>query len=1037
LFLLLVAGQALAQTPAITVRVKVTDLETGRPLDSVRVLLSNDKKNVRFTDKEGVVEFEKVFPGVDVIVNPEGYFAQSKKATSALSFRLVANGINNPPSVQAGPVQRYPELYTGSYAAYNGSELRRINPINVLDALAIADASFQVIKSNVNGDDPNALPTVQIRGAGNFPASASIASNSTALSTGVQLSPSSGDFIADGVMSSTRPLFLLNGVQVSLQQVVDMDFNRIEKVVLLKDAVATSPYGARGANGVVLIETRAVQKGDLHIRYSGTFENTNADLSTYHLMNTRGKLAIESEHGFYMNQPALLTQRQSSGINTNWLQVPLQNGLVNRHSLTVDGGDDNVEYGLNFAYNNAQGTMKGSERQTYALDLHVGVRSKAFFIRNDLSYSNTQSAASPFGRLSDYATLNPYWNPKDPHTGAYVRVLDQFHTTTVGGADSVVTVYNPAYNSALATENTTTYNRISNATNAAWMLGKGFSLNGMAAISYQADVNDFFLPPDNTAFINYTPSQFFLRGQYTQTNSSFLAAEGNLRLDYSRQFGLHHIQANAGISGMTTSSQASAVSVAGFSSDELANIGFGNGYSNSKPATGMIRDHWASAFAAVNYSYDQRYQLDLVASGDGSSQFGSSNPYAGYWAAGASWNVLNEHFLHQGGILNQLRLKATTGITGNQNFQSYLNGSTYNYLTSEQYILGGSNLGTRGVGLGAYLTGLGNTQLKSPTSTVQNAGIEGVWLNNRLITNASVYWQQSRGLVLPVYSPASTGLTNFSYYDNLGGIENKGIELSAQYAIVRDSRRSIYWNIFANGYHNVNRITRTSSEIDSLNSLSNSWAADQTRPQPLYEKGQSLTAIWAVRSAGVDPATGQEWFIKKDGTATHNWSAADKFALGDYMPAWQGSFGTSASVKGFSFAAFFHYEAGGKVYNQTLADYEENATLLNNVDSRARSGRWQGPGDAAPFKAVYLNGLEQSPTYATSRFIEKNDHIDCSSLVIGYSLPSLGGARLPFRNTGISIAANNALHFGNNDMQRGIYYPFNKTYSFTISTSFK
>lgn len=926
-------------------------------------------------------------------------------------------------------------------AGIAGSDLRRINPSSVLDAIAIADPSFQVFRNNLSGDDPNVLPEVRIRGAANFPAAAAVATHSAATSTGVQMTPSSADFVADQVTASTRPLFLLNGVQISMQQLVDMDINRIERIVILKDAVATAPYGARGSNGVVLIETAPTKKGDINVRYTGLVQAASADLSSYHLLNAGNKFALENKAGYYNGLPALQSEHASAvsaGINTHWLQVPIQTAVVNKHNLTVDGGDDHVEYGLNFAYSDIQGTMKGSERQTYGLDLHIGARLKAFVIRNDLSYSSMQSSQSPYGNLSDYAKLDPYLSPYDSLTGNFAKVLDQYHIKTAAGADSVVTVYNPAFNSTIATQNTTTYNRIGNTTYAEWMIGRGFALNGRASINYQSDENDVFLPPSNTTFGNFAPAQFFQRGTYDQTTSRWWDVEGELKMNFSRQIGLHHIDANAGISGMFTNSDATGIQVQGFSSDHMANIAFGNGYSNSKPATGMIQDRWVSAFASANYSYDRRYQVDLVGTGFGSSQVGPSNPYAGYWAAGASWNIHNEHFFHRGKVLNELRLKASTGVTGNQFFQSYLNNDSYNYLTNEQYILGGSNLGTRGVGLGAYLSGVGNTHLAAPTSTNSNVGLESVLLDSRLFVNATYYRQQSSGLVLPVYSPAYTGFGSFNYYDNLGGIRNSGVELSLQYAVIRDTKNRVFWNVMASGFHNVNTITATSNYVDSLNAYNNSSAVDQTRPHQLYVKGQSLTSIWAVRSAIIDPATGQELFLRPDGSSTFNWSAADKRVVGDYSPKWQGTFGTSLSVKQISFATYFRYQLGGQIYNQTLADMVENANLANNVDSRAASSkRWQTSGDHAKLKALSANGLQTSPTYATSRFVQNSDQLECASLVLGYTWPSFRNNKLPFQQTGISLVANNAFRVGNNEMERGTAYPFNRTFSLTLTTAIK
>ena len=183
-------------------------------------------------------------------------------------------------------------------------------------------------------------------------------------------------------------------------------------------------------------------------------------------------------------------------------------------------------------------------------------------------------------------------------------------------------------------------------------------------------------------------------------------------------------------------------------------------------------------------------------------------------------------------------------------------------------------------------------------------------------------------------SPSSTGFVNFTYYDNLGAIENKGIELDLNYTIIKNVKKGITWNIRLNGIRNEDRITATSEYLDKLNNANDAMSVDQTRPQPHYVTGKSLTGIWAVHSLGIDPATGKEKFLKADGTETFTWDAADKVSAGDMSPDWLGSFGTSVSVKNITAGIYFNYQFGAKIYNQTLADRLENADLTYNLDRR-------------------------------------------------------------------------------------------------------
>src|SRR5258705_3404993 len=154
--------------------------------------------------------------------------------------------------------------------------------------------------------------------------------------------------------------------------------------------------------------------------------------------------------------------------------------------------------------------------------------------------------------------------------------------------------------------------------------------------------------------------------------------------------------------------------------------------------------------------------------------------------------------------------------------------------------------------------------------------MDAVLLQNRLSIRVDAYRNKTKDLVLPVVSTSSTGFIIFTYYDNLGAIENKGIEFDVNYNIIKNVKKGITWNIRLNGIHNEDRIIATSGWLDQLNNANDAMSIDQTRPQPHYVSGKSLTDIWAVNSLGIDPATGKEKFLKADGTQTFTWDAADK-----------------------------------------------------------------------------------------------------------------------------------------------------------------
>ena len=208
--------------------------------------------------------------------------------------------------------------------------------------------------------------------------------------------------------------------------------------------------------------------------------------------------------------------------------------------------------------------------------------------------------------------------------------------------------------------------------------------------------------------------------------------------------------------------------------------------------------------------------------------------------------------------------------------------------------------------------------------------------------------------------------------------------------IIRDRKRNIFWSISFNTGHFENVITKLSPAIEALNKANNSEdLSKQTKPLPRFEVGQSMSRIWAVKSLGIDPATGKEIFVKLDGSQTFTWDANDKVSVGDANSKLKGMFGSNFSYKGFSFNINLAYQYGGQIYNQTLVDKIENVNLItSNADERVLTERWKKPGDHVSFKALVANGTNGLVlTKTTSRFVQDNNYIEASSVTVGYSFP--------------------------------------------------
>ena len=283
--------------------VVVKDLMDRDKLDSVYVIVGNKKG---YTDNEGYISFDSVAAGAIIYASKTGYVDQSAKAKPNLTFLMgKKQGHTSLKEFDNGLFQRPFEHFSGATTVVSGMDLRKINSQNFIEALKYYAPSLISTRDNKYGDDPNVLPSARIRGAYNFPASATIASQTGVTTTGIQIDPSEGDFVASGVANPNQPVILLNGVQVALQTALDIDINHIERVLILKDAAAVSQYGVRGGNGVILIQTKQPQKGIINITYSGQVQTASPDFSSYNILHASDKLQLEHAAGLYTNNPSL------------------------------------------------------------------------------------------------------------------------------------------------------------------------------------------------------------------------------------------------------------------------------------------------------------------------------------------------------------------------------------------------------------------------------------------------------------------------------------------------------------------------------------------------------------------------------------------------------------------------------------------------------------------------------------------------------------------------------------------------------------
>ena len=824
--------------------------KTGLPVPGVTVLVKGTTLGVA-TDVDGKFELTFTQDSATLVFSFVGMKTQEVKYTGQESIDVVMEEdvTEMEEVVVNGIFERRKETYTGATTVVTRDELvKRGGNQNLIQSLKNLDPALNIKQNLSIGSDPNRLPDMELRGTSSFP-----------------------DIRGEYSSNPNLPLFILDGFETTLEKVMDLDMNRIESVTLLKDAAAKAIYGSKAANGVLVIETTRVQPGELRMNYIGSVDLELPDLSSYNLCNAREKLDLEWKLQAYEGDtPNMdfskkllyyqMLEEVEKGVNTDWLAQPLRNGVGHKHSLSFEVGSPELRVGLDLSYNRVTGVMKGSDRTSVAGGITVIYQYKTLLFRNQFSFTTTTSNNSPYGDFSEYAKLNPYWRPynEDGSLRKYLGVGPVFSEK----------VYNPMFNATLNTKDRSSYTDYTNNTYLEWNIKTGMKLVGRVGLTNTINNAEVFLPGSHLDFINAAEDDFFLRGSYSQTNGKMLTVSADLNFNYSHSWDRHVLYLNAGATISSSESESYTHSAVGFPNDQMDNIIFAKQYAENSKPTGtesITRD--VGFLAAANYSYDDRYLADFSIRASASSQYGADNRWGAFWSAGIGWNVHNEAFFKSSSVVNQLRLRATLGYTGTQNFDSYQGMILYNYFTDDSY----QDM------IGVTLEGLANTGLKWQQTYDVNYGVD-VTLWNRLNVKFDYYRSTTDNLLTDITTPPSLGFE--SYKDNLGKLQNVGYEFNVNYTILSRPEDRLSLNVFVAGTHNENKIKEISNSLRSLTEEQDEAAADSNVPYTRFVEGQSLNAIWGMKSLGIDPSSGKEVFVRPDGTLTDRWSATDQVVIG-------------------------------------------------------------------------------------------------------------------------------------------------------------
>lgn len=991
-----------AQTNKVTYHGTVID-ENGDPLPGVNITYKNAKGVGVITDVDGNFTLAVPTNVHSLIFSYVGMKTQTVRISSPsekVKVRMEPDALAIQETVITGIYTRKAESFTGSMATYSEKELQTVGNQNVLQSLKVLDPSFIVLENNLSGSDPNATMNLNIGGNTNI----------VGLETEYTTNPN-------------QPLFILDGFETTLSTITDLSMDRVASITILKDAASTAIYGAKAANGVVVVETKKPEAGRLQFNYNGNFGLEWADLTDYNLMNSSEKLQYEKLAGYYGSLDAngniideyyqnLYNQRMlrtKQGIDSYWMNEPLQTGFTQSHNIFAEGGDAAFRYGIGMTYTQTQGVMKNSNRDVLNGNVQLTYRIDKFAFTNQTNITNTD-VENPTVSFSDFARTNPFYDKYNEY-GEIDQVIEEIQT--ISGGTQYIT--NPLWDLNQKSYDKNNQLSFTNNFQIEYRPLPELRIRGKLGIIVGRSNSKQFDSPEMSKYLN---TDQLKRGSYSESNTKSSSYDGSLDISYGKTFGKHTINAIGGMQISENNSNLSMFQAIGYSSDLFSNPNFANGYpEGGRPSSSISKSRTASYYANFNYGYQLRYLLDFNLRTDGSSVYGVNNPFSTTWSLGLGWNIHNEEFFNKNGVLNYLKLRYSVGNPGNANLSAKMANSIYTYYTQYPNMFG----------LAALISSWGNSGLKWQRTNEHNVGVDIEMFHNRLRLSTDFFIKKTDPLLLSIDFPPSTGISQVPM--NIGAMKNIGTTFTGSYIIIR--KPDMNWTVNANLRH----IRTTYYNIgDLLEKYNEKGRTNQTLTR--YYDGASNTALYAVRSAGIDPMTGNEIFIRKDGSYTFKWDSADEVICGDSTPDVEGAFGTSFYWKGFSVNAIFSYRYGGQAFLSTLFNKVENISDVQvkyNQDKRALYDRWQKPGDIAKFKRID----DTSTTNMSSRFIADDNTLELSTVSVGYEttagkwLQSIGASSFNVR-----IYGNNLFRLSTIKEERGIDYPFSRSISASVGIRF-
>jgi TonB-linked SusC/RagA family outer membrane protein len=885
---------------------------------------------------------------------------------------------------------------SGSVASVSAEDIKSMPITSFEQGMQGRVAGVQVMQGN---SAPGGAPQVRIRGA------------NTVLGGNEPL------YIIDGVPIYNSDLENNNSLNVGTQPsnaLASINPNDIVSMEILKDASATAIYGARGANGVVIITTKrgkASDKGKITFEaYHGVQEISNK----LKLMNSQDFIKVLNERSTNFGGVPIVSDPSIYTSSTDWQDFFFRRAPMSNYSLNFSGGSEKNQYSVSGNWFTQDGVVNQTDFNRGSIRVNLDNRvNDRFKVATSVTASRSINNRSLNYALMNAMQLAPLLSPYDPN-GNFANLTS---TANFGGENPIETLYK--------TSDKLTVDRFLGNVLGEYSITKDLTYSARLALDYLGQHNDIYIKKGS--FINPSP------GATVRDNNGNNYIIEHL-LSFKKIFGQkHRLNATAGYTWQDNNTTFFQMSGTGFQFDDFGTHNMGAAAITNPNQSYKVKSTLLSYLGRVNYIFDDKYILTFTGRADGSSRFGENNKW-GFFPSGAiAWRVSNEEFMKPVSFINDLKIRTSYGLTGNQEIGVY---NSISRFSPVQGVMGNPNVAY----VGYVPTSLANQDLKWEINKQLDFGFDLSVLNNRISLTADYYQKRTEDLLANLPIPGSSGFS--SILINSGSIENKGFEVALNSAII--DGKDFKWKLGANISRNDTKVLKLA--VATKQFFAPSIPSPLDRPVNIIREGEVLSAFWGYKEDGLTERGDIKYKdINSDGKIDGN----DQTILGSPFPNLIYGFNSNMNYKGFTLTVFLQGVAGVKVFNSNDFMIANSMTRISNQLEEVNN-RWTV---ANPNPNAKYPRASTTQMLLSDRFVQDADYLRLRNILLSYDLPIsklginwLEGAKIYMSGQNLLTFTNyhgydpEVSQTGSNSLIKGLdrgSYPANKTFTLGFNLMLK